>query len=481
MMRLRLATAVATLCFTFSGGLFLFADDTISARAAADINWKELEPVVQREMEQSRTPGAAVAVVIGERVIYAQGFGIANVETNAPVTPDMLFRLGSTTKMFTAASVAVLADQGKLSLDEPIGKHVSGLHPRIAALTAHQLLTHTAGLTDEAPMSGPHDESALLAAVRAIDGSWLFAEPGKIHSYSNPGYWLAGALAQEAAGKPYADLLDAQIFAPAGMSRTTLRPLMAMTYPLALGHDVRDGTPVILRPQADNAATWPAGQMFSSVTDLARLVVALMHEGWLDGKQVLPAPVVRKLMTGHVPRPGGDERYGYGLMISHDRGVRIVQHGGSRAGYGSTIRMAPDQKVAVIVLANRTGSGLARTASKALELALPLKTPAESKLQERRTPLESEIATLAGSYTNNRQTLEIVAKDGRLWLKQRVAVNSPRREIELTFVGDNRLVPAAGEVATGSGESPSGYVIVRDGAGNCVYLCSSGRALRKQP
>lgn len=474
-----LATTFAAIFFLFGGGSFLLADDAVSARAASEIKWSEIEPVVLREMEQSRTPGAAVAIVIGERVVYAKGFGVANVETNAPVTPDMLFRLGSTTKMFTAASVVLLAEQGKLALDEPIGKHVSGLHPRIGALTAHQLLTHTAGLTDESLMSGLHDETALLASVRAIDGSWLFAEPGKIHSYSNPGYWLAGALAQEATGRPYADVLDAQIFSPAGMSRTTLRPLVAMTYPLALGHEVRDAKPAIIRPQADNAATWPAGQMFSNVTDLSRFVIALMHEGRLDGKQVIPAPVVQKLAAGHVPRPGGDERYGYGLMISHERGVRIVQHGGSRAGYGSTIRMAPDQKVAVIVLANRTGSGLARTASKALELALPLKSPAETKSPERRTPSEAEIAKLAGIYTNNRQTLELVAKDGRLWLNQRATVGTSSREVELMIIGDNRLVPQAVDAAAGSGDSPAGYFIVRDATGACEFLCTSDRALKK--
>src|SRR6185436_20110663 len=179
--------------------------------------------------------------------------------TGQAVAPEMLFRLGSTTKMFTAAALVGLAEEGKLKLAEPIGNSIPGLDPRIAALTAHQLLTHTAGLTDESIMNGRHDDAALAAGIRAMDVSWLFTEPDAIHSYANPGYWIAGLACEQLAGKPYADVMDERLFHPLGMRRTTLRPTLAMTWPLALGHGVKSGKAVIVRPQADNAATWPAG------------------------------------------------------------------------------------------------------------------------------------------------------------------------------------------------------------------------------
>ena len=130
-------------------------------------DFTELEKIISAELQATNTPGASIAIVRGDQVIYAKGFGTSNVETNAPVTPDMLFRLGSTTKMFTAAALVQLAEQGKLKLDEPMGKYAKGLSPKIATLTANQLLSHTAGLKDQATMFGRHDDDALSETVRA--------------------------------------------------------------------------------------------------------------------------------------------------------------------------------------------------------------------------------------------------------------------------------------------------------------------------
>jgi CubicO group peptidase (beta-lactamase class C family) len=108
----------------------------------------------------------------------------------------MLFRLGSTTKMLTATALAGLAAEGKIDLNAPVGRYVSGLPPKLSQVTANQLLSHTAGIHDEAPMSGSHDDSALGKGIRARTDGWLFTEPGKIFSYSNPGYWMAGYLVE---------------------------------------------------------------------------------------------------------------------------------------------------------------------------------------------------------------------------------------------------------------------------------------------
>jgi CubicO group peptidase (beta-lactamase class C family) len=295
------------------------------------IDWTKLEQTAQEEMKATNTPGAAIGVVKDGQLIWSRGLGVASVETGQPVTHETLFRLGSTTKMFTAAALVMLAEEGKLKLDEPIGKCVAGLDPQIAALTPHQLLTHTAGLTDESIMSGRHDDSALADGIRKMDASWLFTEPGRIHSYANPGYWIAGLACEELDGKPYADVMGDRLFKPLGMSRTTLRPTLAMTWPLALGHEVRGGQPSIVRPQADNAATWPAGQIYSSVTDLTRFVTAFMNGGQLEGRAVLPAAVISKLSAPLVPRPGDDGYYGYGLAVSDEHGLWQHDPHGPRA------------------------------------------------------------------------------------------------------------------------------------------------------
>ncbi|HEU0180003.1 MAG TPA: serine hydrolase domain-containing protein [Blastocatellia bacterium] len=377
----------------------------------------ELEKVALAELAETKAPGAAVGVVSGDRLVFAKGFGVSNVETGAPVTPDMLFRLGSTTKMFTAAALALLAEEGKLKLDEPIGKYAKGLSPKIAGLTAHQLLSHTAGLKDGAQMYGRHDDEALADTVRALKDDFLFTTPGRIWSYSNAGYWLAGYLIEVVSGKPYADALDERLFKPVGMQRTTLRPTMAMTWPLAQGHDVSGREkPKVVRPFADNAGNWPAGSIFSSVNDLSRFVIAFMNGGQIEGKQVLSPSLIKQLSSPHADQPGSEWKYGYGLGLGKNRGVRMVEHNGARSGYGSIIRMVPDHRFAVIILVNRTGGSLSKTAEKAMELMLPL----EAKVESKPKPIamtEAEMARYVGVYDAEPDRIEIVIKDGKLLFK----------------------------------------------------------------
>ena len=156
-----------------------------------------VEAVALEELRDRQAPGAAVAIVQEGRMIYSRGFGVANVETGEEVRPEMLFRLGSTTKMITAAAVVLAAEQGKLNLHEPIGKHIGGLPPKLAALTAHQLLSHTSGILDEAPMFGSHDDDALKREVASWTDDRFFAEPGEIYSVLQPRV-LAGWSARRA-------------------------------------------------------------------------------------------------------------------------------------------------------------------------------------------------------------------------------------------------------------------------------------------
>lgn len=173
-----------------------------SALAQTPTDFSPLEQSIQEEMKAQNVPGAQVAVISGDRVVWQKGFGVANVETNEAVTTETLFRLGSTTKMFVAAAAVTLAEQGKLNLNNPIGGYAKGLPPQIARLTLHQLLSHTAGLKDDAPMTGPLDETALAERVRGWNESMVFAEPGKVCSYSNPGYVLAGYVIEQVVQRP---------------------------------------------------------------------------------------------------------------------------------------------------------------------------------------------------------------------------------------------------------------------------------------
>ena len=440
----------------------LFLGLTASARQAPLPDFSPLEQVVADELRNTGTPGGAVAVVLGDRVVYSRGFGIANVETNEPVRPEMLFRLGSTTKMFTAAALVTLAEQGKLDLNAPVGSYVTDINAKVGRVTADQLLSHMSGFFDEAPMFGSHDETALAKEVRSWGDARFFTEPGKIFSYSNPGYWFAGFLIEHASKQKYADQLDESIFKPLGMTSTTLRPLVAMTHPLAQGHEETPQGPRVIRPAANNAASWPAGSIFSNVNDLSRFVIAFLNDGRIDGKQVLSPAVIRSLSTPRAKIPGGDGSYGYGLQVAKYRGVDLVSHGGSRAGYGSSIRMVPSKKFGVIAVANRTGIGLNATAVKAMEIALPL-APRTTSAAPQTALTPADMNAYAGTYSQGPRTMDVLIRDGKLLLKQN------NRETPLMKFGDQ-------EIGTDSGAR---WVVVRAANGAVDYLHAGSRSWRK--
>lgn len=383
------------------------------------------------------------------------------METGAPITPDLLFRLGSTTKMFTASAVVGLALEGKIDLNAPVSKYISGLDPAIGALTANQLLSHTSGLRDEAPMFGSHDETALGIGIHAWKADFLFAPPGRIYSYSNPGYWLAGYLAETVSGKPYAEVIAERLFAPLGMQRSTLRPTMAMTWPLAQGHEVRDGKPAIIRPAANNASGWPAGSIFSSVLDLSRFVIAFMNDGMLDGKRVLPSRLREILSSPHAEIPGSNDHYGYGLDLATAEGIRWLQHGGSRAGYGSMIRMAPERKFAVIITANRTGSSMPKLADAISEVALNLASKPDREPAVHPLNL-AESRRYAGVYRNGQSKIGLEAVD-----------NGVNANIDGTVVRFSR----AGENFLLNGDTKLIFVPGSDGRTEFVF--AGGRAFRR--
>lgn len=414
--------------------LVLFA----SPSAAKPIDFSELDRVVSEELKERNTPGAVIAVVSGNGVVYQKAFGVANVETNAPMQPEMLFRLGSTTKMFTAAAMITLAEKDKIKLNEPIGEKVKGLNPTIAKVTPHHLLSNSAGFRDFAATSVSNDDASLGNMLRSWKEDVFFAEQGEIYSYSSAGFWLSGFVIEELHGKPYADAMNELIFKPVGMERTTLRPFLAITYPFATGHAIDAGKPAIIRPMFNNTAMWPAGSIFSNAKDLSRWVIALLNEGRVDGQQVLSTSLVDQLAQHHVPVPGEpDAYYAYGLTVFKFKGTEIVGHGGFSRGYGSMIQMVPSKKFAVIVLTNKSGETMRKSLNKAMELGLGLKDD-EAQKPAPVTPLtSSEMSEYAGVYSHAPATWEVFVKDGKLYVK------TDGKEYLMTKTGDRKFTYGA--------------------------------------
>ena len=452
--------------------LFLFSGALVAQQPARNaLDTRELEQVILAELRETNTPGAAVGIVSGSRLIFAKGFGVSNTETEAPVTPDSAVSAWFDNEDVHFSCRSHVGRGWKAQLAIPIGKYAKGLNPAIAGLTCDQLLSHTAGLSDGAQMYGLHDDAALGETVRGLTADSLFAPPGKIYSYSNPGYWLAGYVIEAISGKPYADVMDERLFKPLGMMSTTLRPTMAMTRPLSQGHD-SDGsaTPKVIRPFADNAGNWPAGSIFSSVNDLSRFVIAFMNVGQLDGKQVLSNTLIKELSSAHADIPGSDNKYGYGLTLRNVRGVRVVEHGGSRSGFGSQIRMAPDQRFAVIILVNRTGGTLRKSIEKAFDMMLPPSTLGAST-EPNPKPVnmtEKEMARYVGTYGTDSNRIELSVRNGKLWFKR------TSREGIVNKVGDTRFSAAGADAS-----SPVEFVLVEGMEGKVEFLHVGGRTLKK--
>ncbi len=317
-----------------------------------------LPNLVQQEMTERKVPGAALAIVHEGRVVYSAGFGIASADTGEPVRAEMLFRAGSTTKMMTAAALVKLSLAGKIALDEPIGNRVPKLPEPLRPLTASQLLSHTSGLIPGTGYDGSHDDDGLAKNIMSWDAKRFAQAPGTGYLYSNHGYALAGYLVEVLSGKSFADAVEELVFRPAGMQRTTFRPLVAMTWPLAQGHD----NGAVVRPIADHTGFWPAGSMYTSVLEMSKFAAGFM-DGSFDPK------VVQLMTTPRVAIPKTqNEQYGYGLALDKYRGTTRWRHSGARKGYGSMAIFLPDRKLAIVLMTNGTGLSLPKTLEKIQEM-----------------------------------------------------------------------------------------------------------------
>jgi len=408
------------ICWLVVFCLGLFITQAIAKPKAVKpaIDFTELDKLIPAELKEKNTPGTVITVISGDQIVYQKAFGVANIETNAEMQPEMLFRLGSTTKMFTAAALLTLAENNKIKMNEPIGNRVKGLNARLGQVTPHHLLSNSAGVRDFAAPVISNDDPSLSNMVRGWKDEVFFADQGEIYSYSSPGYWLSGFVVEELYGKPYADAMTELLFKPIGMERTTLRPFMAITYPFATGHVVQEGKATIMRPMFNNVAMWPAGSIFSNAKDLSRWVIALMNDGKVEGKQLLSASLINQMVQHHVPVPGeSDSYYGYGLTVFKYKGLEFVGHGGFSRGYGSMIQMAPSKKFAVIVLTNKSGETMRKSLNKAMELGLGLKDDEEQKPAPFAPPTASEMSEYVGTYSHAPQTWEVSSRDGKLFMK----------------------------------------------------------------
>lgn len=321
-----------------------------------------LDSVVPRAMRAEHIPGAVVSVVAGARVLFARGYGVADLDARRPVSPEStVFRIGSISKVFTATAVAQLADRGRVDLREDVNRYLRRL--RVPAtfpqpVTAWHLLTHTAALDEIRPGTQAERESELLPLDRFLRGKLVrLHPPGEVTSYSTYGITLAGLLVEEVSGLSFEEYLTRNVWAPLGMRHTSIRVPPEHARLVATAYDVNDSGRVVRAPW-EWYHTTPASSVNSTAADMARFMAMHLQSGALAGARVLSprmtAEVLRQQATLHPLVPG----WALGWQQSRTNGERIAEHGGDVAGYSSLMFLLPERGVGVFVASHREGSDL---------------------------------------------------------------------------------------------------------------------------
>lgn len=297
----------------------------------------------------------AVLVAKGDKVLFNKGYGAADLEWSIPNTPEVKFRLGSLTKQFTSALILLLQQDGKLDIDDAVGKHLPDAPAAWRNIKVRNLLDHTSGIpnfTDDKDFEvwsmTPRDWSK---AWRILDKPLAF-EPGAKFSYSNSNYELLGLIVERVGGAPYAVQLRARLLDPLGLRDTGLDEDGLILSKRAQGY-TSEGSRLVSARSESMSVPWAAGSMYATTGDLLKWETALFSGRVLAGQSL-------KLMTTVNPvsvKSNGVERRGYalGVGVAEVAGERIVRHSGGIEGFNTALAHAVNQDVTVVVLANKNG------------------------------------------------------------------------------------------------------------------------------
>jgi D-alanyl-D-alanine carboxypeptidase len=317
-----------------------------AAQAFSPAEVAQADAIVGATLKATGTPSASIAVVRGDTIVFAKAYGRQSVD-DAPPRIDATYPVGSISKQFTAAAVLILADEGKLSLDDPVGKYVSGV-TRGERITIRQVLSHTAGIQDYWPQDYAPTFMRTPVTPRQIVDRWagkaLDFEPGSQWQYSNTGYTIAGMIVEKVSGESLQAFRREHIFEPLGMHVPTAESVYAAGFPTPFERHAL-GPP---RPATPLGSGWVfgAGDLAMSASDLALWDVARID------RSVLPRSVWATQETPIELADGANSRYGLGVGIGERKGRRFVEHSGGVIGFTSENIVYPHERAAVVVFVN---------------------------------------------------------------------------------------------------------------------------------
>ncbi|MEZ4869518.1 MAG: serine hydrolase [Caldilineaceae bacterium] len=294
-------------------------------------------------------PGAAVLVLRDGEVILRKGYGLANVELGVPIAPEMVFRLGSVAKQFTAMAILMLVEEGKLALDDDITTYLPDYPTQGQTITVEHLLTHTGGVKDleflPARLAVERSDLAVEELIALFKDEPLDFAPGTAWSYSNSGYILLGAIIEQVSGMSYADFIQQRIFTPLGMTHSYYDdPTLVIPGRVAGYTRTSDG----YANAAYMSMTQPyaAGALASSVDDLAKWDAALYTS------KLIKQSTLRRMFKSVVLTNGQTPGYGYGWGVGTYAGHPIQDHNGGINGFYTEVMRLSADKVYIAILSN---------------------------------------------------------------------------------------------------------------------------------
>jgi len=375
------------------------------------------------KMDTTLSPGCALAAMKDGKIIYERGYGMADLDHNIPITPGTVFQVGSMSKQFTAASIVMLAQEGKLSLDDEVRKYVQEVPDFGVPITIRELVFHTSGLRDQdnllnlagwrVSLDLITDDDILAVMSRQKD---LNFPPSSRHLYSNTGYTLLAQIVKRVSGQSLREFTTGRIFQPLGMKQTHFRDDHAeIVKNIAYGYSPSKTSFRLSVPNSDSVG---AGNLLTTVEDLA-----LWDENFYHPRVGGPAMIEQMLERGKLSN-GEQLDYAFGLEVGTYRGLAIVDHGGFSGGYRSDMLRFPDQHFTAVCLCNNSSrattnpSELTRKVAE-MYLAHHMK-PAETSLvgDEKTVQLsQAQLRGKVGLYLNpadNDDTRRVTLKDGKL-------------------------------------------------------------------
>ena len=388
------------LCFAISGCL------TITPSVAQDT--ARMDQVIQSYVDGNQFMGA-VLVARGDEVLLSKGYGFANLEWKIPNTPETKFRLGSITKQFTAASVLLLEERGKLRIDDPIGKYLPDVPESWSKITIFHLLTHTSGIPNFTSLPDYAGSKGTATSpeqrIARLRDQPLDFDPGTKWAYSNSGYVVLGELIQEVSGVPYAQFVRDNILTPIGMNDSGYDSNAAIIARRASGYRTGKKGTLLNAEYIDMSVPFAAGALYSTTEDLLKWQIALFA-----GKVVSPASLT-KMTTPFIGN------YAFGLFVEQRGEHKFIGHNGGIDGFSTDLHYWPDQRITVVVLANEESSARTDIAAKLDDLAQGRTVSLPSERKEMSLP-RNVLRQYVGTYQARDGMRMMVTQEGSQLISQ---------------------------------------------------------------